>query len=72
MHSIKLNVEDNIYNHVMFLLNSLNNKDLQIVEDKLVTEDWSYLESQIDIGLNSGTSEKSHTDILNDIKRKYV
>lgn len=36
MHSIKLNVQDSIYNHIMFLLNSLNTKDLEIVEDKTI------------------------------------
>jgi len=34
MHSIKLNVQDSIYNHIMFFLNSLNTKELEIVEDK--------------------------------------
>ena len=36
MHTIKLNVQDNIYNHIMFLLKSLSNKELEIVEDKTI------------------------------------
>jgi hypothetical protein len=36
MHSIKLNVQDSIYGHIMFLLNSLNSKDLEIIEDKTI------------------------------------
>jgi len=32
MHSIKLNVQDSIYAHIMFLLNNLSSKDLEIVE----------------------------------------
>ena len=36
MHSIKLNVQDSIYGHIMFLLNSLNTGDLEIVEDKAI------------------------------------
>ncbi len=37
MHTIKLNVQDSIYTHIMFLLNSLNSKDLEIIEDKVTT-----------------------------------
>jgi hypothetical protein len=36
MHTIKLNVQDSIYSHIMFLLNSLNTKELEIVEDKTI------------------------------------
>ena len=36
MHSIKLNVQDSIYSHIMFLLNNLNTRDLEIVEDKTI------------------------------------
>ena len=46
-------------------------KDVIIVESQ-VHEDWSYLESEIDSGLNSGVSEKSHTQIMDNLKRKYV
>ena len=35
MHTVTLNIEDNIYNHIMFLLKSLNTKELEIVEDKV-------------------------------------
>ena len=34
MHSIKLNVQDSIYSHIMFFLNNLNTKELEIIEDK--------------------------------------
>ncbi|SHO80462.1 hypothetical protein MNB_SV-15-1330 [hydrothermal vent metagenome] len=34
MHTIKLQVEDNIYEHIMFFLNNLNRKDLKIIENK--------------------------------------
>jgi len=33
MHIIKLNVQDSIYSHIMFLLKSLNTKELEIIED---------------------------------------
>ena len=34
MHSIKLNVQDSIYSHIMFFLNNLNTQELEIIEDK--------------------------------------
>jgi len=36
MHTIKLNVQDSIYNHIMFFLNNLNTKELEIIEDKTI------------------------------------
>ena len=33
MHTIKLKVQDGIYEHIMFFLKNLNNKQLQIIED---------------------------------------
>jgi len=36
MHSVKLNIQDSIYEHIMFLLKNLNTKELEIVEDKNV------------------------------------
>lgn len=72
MHSLKLNVQDSIYSHIMFLLNNLNTKDLEIVEDKVIQDDWSHLEVEIDKGLNSGISDKTHEEIILDLKRKYA
>ena len=34
MHTIKLKVEDNIYEHILFLLNSLKSKGVIIENDK--------------------------------------
>ena len=34
MHKIKLKVHDDIYNHIIFLLNSLDKKKIEIVEEK--------------------------------------
>jgi len=39
MHTIKLQVHDSIYSHIMFLLKSLNTKELQIIEDKTIPSD---------------------------------
>ena len=39
MHTIKLNVQDNIYRHIMFLLKSLSSKELEIIEDNNVNKE---------------------------------
>ena len=33
MHTIKLQVQESVYDHIMFLLKNLNTKDLRIIED---------------------------------------
>jgi len=33
MHTIKLQIQDSIYDHIMFLLKNLNTKELKIIED---------------------------------------
>ena len=42
MHTIKLQVQDSIYDHVMFLLKSLDSKGLNITEYKTDNEDSKY------------------------------
>ena len=39
MHTIKLQVEDNVYEHIMFFLKNLNQKELKIVEDKSIKKE---------------------------------
>ena len=65
MHTIKLNVQDNIYDHIMFLLKSLNPNDIAIINDKSIvnnTENINYKnwtqEEIINIG-KIGMSSKS-------------
>ncbi|MDQ7060712.1 MAG: hypothetical protein Q9M43_06090 [Sulfurimonas sp.] len=61
MHVVKLNIQDSIYNHIMFLLKNINTKELEIIEDKKVISDnvqydkWnkSELNSIGKIGFNS-------------------
>jgi 3-methyladenine DNA glycosylase AlkD len=36
VHAIKLNVQDSIYEHIMFLLKNLKTEELVIVEDKTI------------------------------------
>ena len=72
MHSITLNIEDSVFEKVIYFLQNLPKNEVSIVENKLMKDDWSDLESEIDIGLNSGVNSKSHEEILSDIKRKYA
>ena len=37
MHTIKLQVQDSIYSHIMFFLQNLNTKELKIIEDTKVS-----------------------------------
>ena len=38
MHTIKLNVTDNVYNHLIFLLKNINPEEIEIIEDKVITK----------------------------------
>jgi predicted nucleic acid-binding protein len=40
MHSLKINVEDNVYSHLKFFLDGLNNKGIEVVEDKIVGKNF--------------------------------
>ena len=40
MHSLKINVEDNVYSHLKFLLDGLNNKGIEVIEDKIIEKDF--------------------------------
>ena len=46
MHTIKLQVQDTIYSHIMFFLKNLNSKELQIIEDKEIQTDEEAKELQ--------------------------
>jgi len=39
MHTIKLKVQDGIYEHIMFFLKNLNSEQLQIVEDAKIKKE---------------------------------
>jgi len=71
MHTVKLNIQDSVFDKVIYFLQNLPSNEVEIVEDTII-EDWSHLESDIDKGLNSGVSDHSHDEIVNTIKRKYA
>jgi len=72
MHTLKLNIQDSVFDKVIYFLQNLPKDEVEIVENSLLKEDWSELEPEIDRGLNSGVSDKSHEDLVNDIKSKYA
>ncbi len=39
MHTVKLNVGDRAYAHLMFLLKSLNTSDIEVIEDIPLSKD---------------------------------
>ena len=41
MHTLKINVEDNVYSHLKFFLERLNNKGIEVIEDKIIENDTS-------------------------------
>lgn len=72
MHTLKLNIQDGAFDKIIYLLNNLPKNDVEIIEEKSTQENWSFLESEIDIGINSGINQTSHEEIVNNIKRKYA
>jgi len=72
MHTLKLNIQDSVFDKILYFLQNLPKDEVEIVENSMTKEDWSYLETEIDKGIDSGVSNKSHHEVINDIKRKYV
>ena len=71
MHTIKLHIEDKVFDKIMYFLKNLPKNEVRIVENSVI-DDFSCLEQESDVGLNSGLSNKSHEDIIKDIKQKYA
>ena len=74
MHTIKLNIQDNVYSHIMFLLKSINSKDIEIINEEVSLsntqninyENWTQEEiSNIGkIGFNSNSFIEDKEDYL--------
>ncbi len=71
MHTITLHIEDTVFDKVIYFLKNLPSSEVEIVESTH-TYNVSHLEVEIDKGVASGISDKSHQDIVNEIKAKYV
>lgn len=72
MHTFQINVQDKLVDKVLKYLSSFPKNEIEILEKQTTQEDWSYLEKEIDKGLSSGMSGKSHEDVMSEIKRKYA
>jgi len=72
MHTIKLKIEDSVFDKVIYFLENLPSNEVEIIEEKMIADDWSHLESEIEKGLNSPLSSKTHEEIFEDLKRKYA
>jgi len=72
MHTVKLNIQDSVFDKVIYFLNNLPSNEVEIIEQETIADDWSLLESEIDKGMRSPTSSKTHEEIFEELKRKYV
>ncbi len=60
------------FDKVIYFLNNLPSNEVEIIEKKTIADDWSHLESEIDKGMNSPMSSKTHEEIFEELKRKYA
>ena len=72
MHTIKLNIQDSVFDKVIYFLNNLPSNEVQIIEEDTLIDNWSHLEAEIDKGMNSPMSSKTHEEIFKELKRKYA
>ena len=72
MHTIKLNIQDSIFDKVINFLQNLPKNEVEIIENGISKDDWSHLQDSIDEGISSGISARSHNKIIDEIKAKYV
>ena len=72
MHTVKLNIQDSIFDKVIYFLNNLPSNEVEIIEEKCIADDWSHLEDEIDKGMNSPVSSKTHEEVFAELKRKYA
>jgi len=71
MHAVRLNIDDSVFEKVIYFLQNLPSNEVEIVED-MVIEDWSHLEAEIDKGMNSPLSSKTHEEVFTELKEKYA
>ena len=62
MHTIKLKVQDSVYSHIMYLLKSLNQKEIEIIEDKALNQEQNTKQAIKDL------FEKKNVRLFNAIK----
>ena len=71
MRTIKLNIQDNVFDKVYYFLSNLPKSEVEIVEYSN-EDDLSTLESEIEKSLNSKVLKKSHDKIFDELIKKYA
>jgi hypothetical protein len=71
MQTIKLQIADSVFEKVFYFLDNLPKDEVKIIENSAV-DDLSFLEVEIEKGLNSGISSKSSEEIIKNLKQKYA
>ena len=71
MRTIKLNIQDNVFDKVYYFLSNLPKSEVEIVEYSN-EDDLSTLESEIEKSLNSKVLKKSHDKIFGELIKKYA
>jgi hypothetical protein len=71
MQTIKLQIADSVFEKVFYFLDNLPKDEVKIIENRAV-DDLSFLEVEIEKGLNSGISSKSSEEIIKNLKQKYA
>ena len=71
MRTIKLNIQDNVFDKVYYFLSNLPKSEVEIVEYSN-EDDLSTLESEIEKSLSSKVLKKSHDEIFDELIKKYV
>ena len=71
MRTIKLNIQDNVFDKVYYFLSNLPKSEVEILE-YVNQDDLSTLESEIETSLNSKVLKKSHDKIFDELIKKYV
>ena len=71
MRTIKLNIQDNVFDKVYYFLSNLPKSEVEIVEYSN-EDDLSTLESEIEKSLNSKVLKKSHDKIFDELIEQYA
>lgn len=71
MRTIKLNIQDNVFDKVYYFLSNLPKSEVEIVEYSN-EDDLSTLESEIENSLNSKVLKKSYDKIFDELIKKYA
>ncbi|OCL82720.1 hypothetical protein [Arcobacter porcinus] len=71
MKTIKLQIADSVFDKVFYFLDNLPKNEVKIIEDSS-SDDLAFLENEINNGIKSGIFNKSHEDIIKELKQKYV